>query len=120
MIDTINNRNLCCSRTCEKRIECGRNEVNNAVGTYYVEDYSSFGAGKISNSGCEIDYWCGKLGDYKMFEPVNKDISKTNQIEKLFEELEALFAKKETPITVMGVLETKEYSDLKKKWLNCK
>ena len=39
-----------------------------------IEDYYSYGSGTITNDGCKIKYWCGKLGDYKMFEPV-KDTS---------------------------------------------
>lgn len=45
-------------------------------------------------------------------------VEKANPCEELLEELEALFAKKETPITIMGFLATKEYADFKKKWLN--
>ena len=61
----------CCSETCERRNECARHSVNNA-GVHYIEDFSSFGSGSLSNNGCEIEYWCGKLGDYKMFESIKK------------------------------------------------
>lgn len=69
MMKTTGRRTLCCSTTCEKRFECGRSVINN-VGTYYVEDYSSFGSGTFTDNGCEIEHWCGKLGDYKMFEHI--------------------------------------------------
>lgn len=63
----------CCSDTCEKKFICGRHAYNH-TGLCYVEDYSSYGSGTITENGCEIKYWCGELGDYKMFEPV-KDTS---------------------------------------------
>ncbi len=63
-------RTLCCSNSCEKRFECGRADINN-VGMHYVEDYSSFGSGHFTDEGCIIESWCGKQGDYKMFEPIN-------------------------------------------------
>lgn len=68
---TTNDRTLCCSDTCEKRFECDRSHINH-IGTYYVEDYSSFGTGTYTDNGCEIEHWCGKLGEYKMFEPIKK------------------------------------------------
>lgn len=60
---------LCCSNTCEKKFICGRHSYNH-TGTHYIEDYSSFGSGTITKNGCEIKYWCGELGNYKMFEPI--------------------------------------------------
>lgn len=69
MINVTNSRTLCCSITCEKRFECGRADINN-IGTYYVEDYSRFGTGTFTDNGCEIEHWCGELGNYKMFEPI--------------------------------------------------
>ena len=60
---------LCCSDTCEKKFECNRNSINH-VGMHYVEDYSRFGSGTFTDTGCKIEHWCGKLGDYKMFEPI--------------------------------------------------
>lgn len=59
----------CCSDTCEKKFECGRHSYNH-TGLCYVEDYSSYGSGTFTDNGCEVEYWCGKLGDYKMYEPV--------------------------------------------------
>ena len=70
---TTNGRTLCCSDTCEKRFECDRSDINH-IGTYYVEDYSSFGTGTYTDNGCEVEHWCGRLGDYKMFEPIEPTV----------------------------------------------
>lgn len=59
----------CCSGTCEKRLECGKHYINIAE-ECYVEDYSNFGSGTFTDDGYKVDYWCGKLGDYKMFQPI--------------------------------------------------
>ena len=69
MINTTNNRTLCCSMNCKKRFECAKADINNK-GVHCVEDYSSFGTGTCSDNGCEIDSWCGEDGNYKMFEPI--------------------------------------------------
>lgn len=61
----------CCSLQCEKRHDCAKHCFNN-VGTYPSEDYSTFGHGSISNNGCTVDYLCGELGGYKMFELAKK------------------------------------------------
>ncbi len=71
MIHITDNRTLCCSMTCEKRFECGRVDINN-VGTYFVEDYSSFGSCNYTDDGCEVEHYCGKLANYKMFESIKK------------------------------------------------
>lgn len=71
MINTTDDRTLCCSNTCEKRCECGRSDINN-IGTYYVEDFSSYGCATYTDKDCKIEHWCGKLGDYKMFKPMKK------------------------------------------------
>lgn len=68
------NRTLCCSITCEKRFECAMADINNK-GTHCVEDYSSFGSANYTDNGCEIEHCCGKLGDYKMFEPIEKGVA---------------------------------------------
>lgn len=62
---------LCCSTTCEKRTKCARHSMNN-TGLYYVENFESYGSGYMTTNGYEIDHWCGKLGDYKMFEPIEE------------------------------------------------
>lgn len=59
----------CCSLQCEKRHNCAKHCFNK-VGTYPSEDYSTFGHGSISNEDCIVEYWCGELGNYKMFEPI--------------------------------------------------
>ena len=71
MINITDDRTLCCSNTCEKRFKCGRCDINN-IGTHLVEDWSRFGSTTYADNGCEIEHWCGKLGNYKMFEPINK------------------------------------------------
>lgn len=73
MTNITNDRTLCCSDTCEKRFECDRSHINH-IGTYYVEDYSRFGIGTYTDNGCEIEHWCGKEGNYKMFEPINEEL----------------------------------------------
>lgn len=60
---------LCCSTTCKKRFECAKSDINN-IGTYCVEDFSSFGSGTFTDNGCEIEHYCGNLGHYKLFEPI--------------------------------------------------
>ena len=77
MINLTGDRTLCCSDTCEKRFECGRCDINNS-GTYLVEDYSSFGTGTFTDNGCEIEHWCGKEGNYKMFEPIKTLFNEVN------------------------------------------
>lgn len=59
----------CCSTRCEKAAECGLH-VSNSFGTHQVEDFYYFGSGSISSEGCTENYWCGSLGDYKMFRPI--------------------------------------------------
>lgn len=61
----------CCSLQCEKKHDCAKHCFNN-VGTYPSEDYFTFGHGSISSEGCVVEHWCGELGDYKMFEPIEK------------------------------------------------
>lgn len=62
-------KTLCCSNTCEKKFECNRNHINH-VGMHFVEDYSRFGTGTYTDEGCVIEHYCGELGNYKMFEPI--------------------------------------------------
>lgn len=70
------NRTLCCSDKCEKRFKCARADINN-VGVYCVENFYSFGSGTFDSNGCQIEYWCGELGNYKMFEPIEKETEET-------------------------------------------
>ena len=64
-------KTLCCSDKCEKRFECARADINNE-GMHCVENFYSFGTGTMTENGCEIEHWCGELGNYKMFENKNK------------------------------------------------
>lgn len=89
MTNITNDRTLCCSDTCEKRFECDRSHINH-VGTYYVEDYSRFGTGTYTDDGCKIEHWCGKDGDYKMFEPI-EEIKVEEKIPFPFQYMEKFF-----------------------------
>ena len=64
----------CCSLKCKKRFDCAKHCFNK-VGTYPSEDYSTFGSGTITPDICTVNYWCGELGNYKMFEPIEKSCS---------------------------------------------
>ena len=44
----------------------------NNRGLHYVENFETYGSGYMTNNGYEIDHWCGKLGDYKLFEPIEE------------------------------------------------
>lgn len=61
----------CNSTQCEKRHLCAKHGMNiKEDSDYFAIDYSSYGSGKCTEQGCEIDHWCGELGDYKRFEPI--------------------------------------------------
>ena len=66
-------KTLCCSDKCKKRFECAKADINNK-GMHCVEDYYSFGSGTMTENGCEIEHWCGEMGNYKMFEPIEPTI----------------------------------------------
>lgn len=73
----------CCSIQCKKRWDCAKHCFNN-IGAYPSEDYFTFGSGSISSDGCKVEYWCGELGDYKMFKPKAVDytiVSKPSYIQ---------------------------------------
>lgn len=74
---------LCCSDVCEKRTECARHIMNNE-GTYYVENFYTFGSGTMTTNGCTTYYWCGKLGNWGLFKPINKDILKEGTRVKVY------------------------------------
>ena len=78
MVNTTDDRTLCCSDSCKERFKCKRSYINNS-GTHYVEDYSSFGTATYTDNGCEVEHWCGEQGDYKMFEPINRVSKETLQ-----------------------------------------
>lgn len=61
----------CCSTQCKKRYDCTRHCFN-SVSTYPSEDYYTFGYGSISSDDCKVEHWCGELGEYKMFVPIQK------------------------------------------------
>ena len=60
---------LCCSNDCKRIKECGLHYSNN-FGTHQVEDFSRCGSGSVTAKGITENWWCGKLGDYKMFRPI--------------------------------------------------
>lgn len=63
-------KTCCCSTICEKQIQCAKHSINN-VGMHYIEDFYSYGSHAETADGyVQEEYWCGKLGDYKMFESV--------------------------------------------------
>lgn len=64
----------CISETCKKHLNCKRYVLNLPYNEYHtLEDLSSFGSGKCSSEGCSVDYWCGQLGDYKMYLEVKEN-----------------------------------------------
>ena len=65
----------CCSEKCDKRFDCAKHCFNK-VGIYPSEDYSTFGSGTITPDIQTVNYWCGSLGNYKMFEPIEKEEEK--------------------------------------------
>lgn len=67
-------KTVCCSDKCEKQFECAKHAINNE-GINACEDFYSFGSGAFTDNDCKIEYWCGKLGDYKMFEQIEKSCS---------------------------------------------
>ena len=61
---------LCCSEKCKKKYECGLYYHNHFGEPDIVEDIASCGSGSISTEGITENWWCGELGDYKMFRPI--------------------------------------------------
>lgn len=61
---------LCCSNNCKRLKECGLHYSNNFDGMHQIEDFSRCGSGCISTEGIKENWWCGELGDYKMFRPI--------------------------------------------------
>ncbi len=64
----------CCSDKCERRFECAKHCFNK-VGAYPSQDYSTFGSGTVTSDIHTVNYWCGSLGNYKMYEPIEKNCS---------------------------------------------
>lgn len=68
-------KTVCCS-DCERKFECAKHAINNN-GVHFSEDYYNYGSYAYSDNGFEIKYWCGNLGNYKMFEQI---IHKWNEL----------------------------------------
>ena len=64
-------KTCCCSSHCKKYFDCQLADINNE-GTNIVENYHEWGSGTFTDEGCVIEHWCGELGGYKMFEPIEK------------------------------------------------
>ena len=65
----------CCSSKCEKKYYCAKHCFNN-VGTFHSEDFYSYGDHAEAVDGCVYEeYWCGELGEYKMFEPIKPTVT---------------------------------------------
>lgn len=75
---------ICCSKECKKRADCAVHCLNNFDGTYQIEDFENYGSCTMSDKGIERDWWCGRRGNYKMFEPVSKRKSADELIEKFY------------------------------------
>ena len=60
---------LCCSDNCKRKSDCGLHCSNNS-GAHQIEDFSCYGSSGISTEGVTEDWWCGELGNYKMFQPI--------------------------------------------------
>lgn len=65
-------KTCCCSSHCKKYFDCQLADINNE-GAHCVENWYSFGTGTFTDNGCEIEHWCGELGNYKMFEPIIRE-----------------------------------------------
>lgn len=64
-------KTCCCSSHCKKYFDCQLADINNED-MNIVEDYHEWGSGTFTDEGCVIEHYCGELGDYKMFVPVEK------------------------------------------------
>lgn len=76
---------VCCSNRCEKRFTCKRQYISGCC-----EDYYSFGSGGLNSDGKITEtYWCGPLGNYNMYIPIDKSIiiNEFNKVIKMSEEI---------------------------------
>jgi hypothetical protein len=64
-------KTVCCSIQCERQSECANHAINNE-GVNYCEDFYNFGWGSISNEKYEEGWTCSALGNWAMFEPIEK------------------------------------------------
>lgn len=65
---------LCCSEQCTRKEQCAlfyRNPQPEYRKYDNVEPLGSYGYGSISAEKCEDHYYCGKFGNYKMFEQIS-------------------------------------------------
>lgn len=62
-------KTCCCSSHCKKYFDCRLADINNN-GMHLVENYHGWGSGTYTDEGCVIEHYCGELGNYKMFEPI--------------------------------------------------
>ena len=69
----------CCSNTCPRRKECKRN-ISCAEPDFFfsevvtLESLDTFGSAQTGSAGfLSIDYACGKLGDYKLYIPLEEN-----------------------------------------------
>jgi len=60
---------VCMSTTCEKYSDCAKAAINN-WGTHTATDKANMSFVKTDSSGKYVEeYWCGKRGEYRLFEP---------------------------------------------------
>lgn len=65
---------LCCSLKCERRLICANSIFTKYnIGPVDVEDLYTYGHGHSTNGYLHVDYVCGMMGDYKLFEPIKED-----------------------------------------------
>ena len=80
-------KTCCCSSHCKKYFDCQLADINNE-GTNFVNNYHEWGSGIFADEVCVIEHYCGELGDYKMFEPVENKEDKEEKIPFPFQYLE--------------------------------
>lgn len=77
--------NACLGTGCNKAFKCTKYVGNKPKGIYCVEEYASFGSGKIYSDGhIEENYRCGERGNYAMFEDKDKEKQLVNEIKQDF------------------------------------
>ena len=65
-------KTCCCSSHCKKYFDCQLADINNE-GINFVENYHEYGSGTFTDEGCVTEHYCGGLGNYKMFEPIESN-----------------------------------------------
>ena len=64
---------LCTGSGCDRANKCGlyyRNPQPEYRKYDNLESLSTFGVGSLNETGCNVEYYCGSLGNYKMFTPL--------------------------------------------------